>query len=91
MVSTDDELHGVAEKEEDHDEDEGERRPRISLLSHAQGLSERKEKENLSLLSVRSFMAANFGSNFFCVRDGRGVRRLGRCTVPLRDLNFLLS
>ena len=42
LVSTDDELHGVAEKEEDDNEDEGERRPRISLLSHAQGLPEKK-------------------------------------------------
>ena len=52
LVATDDELHGVAEKEEDHDEDEGERRPRVSLLAHAQGLPESKEKENLALLSV---------------------------------------
>ena len=40
LVSTDDELHGVAEKEEDDDEDEGQRRPRVSLLAHAQGLPE---------------------------------------------------
>ena len=45
LVSTDDELHGVAEEEEDHNEDEGERRPRISLLSHAQGLSEERRKK----------------------------------------------
>ena len=64
LVSTDDELHGVAEKEEDDDEDEGERRPRVSLLAHAQRLPE-KEKENLGLLSVPSFMAANFGSKVF--------------------------
>ena len=38
LVTADDQLHGVANKEEDYDEDERESRPRVPLLADSQPL-----------------------------------------------------
>ena len=45
LVATDDELHRMAQKEEDHDKDQSERGPRISLFTDTKSLP--KKRENL--------------------------------------------